>query len=197
MYNSIDSWKNKNVFEKQYALNYKQLADNYPPHWVYIIDIIQKYPAQKILDIGCGCGAMYKLCKKHFPLMEYTGIDYASEAIEVAKSVWNYDKFYVMDYKDLTTEFISNYELIHLGALLDVLPNGDEALDFILSLGPRSVIISRVKLTEKPSFYSTYTAYDEITTYAYYHNIYDLLDLFKKHNYSFDAVDDHFYLYKG
>ena len=83
-----------------------------------------------------------------------------------------------------------------MGALLDVLPNGDEVLEHVLSLSPTSVLIARMKLTDKDSYYDTYTAYDEITTCAYYHNKKNFVNLCKKYGYSISNIENNFYLKK-
>ena len=76
----------------------------------------------------------------------------------------------MLDYKQLTNSYLSNFDLIHMGALLDVLDNGDEALEYILSLSPKNILVGRMKITNEESYYTTYKAYDEITTCAYYHS---------------------------
>jgi hypothetical protein len=123
-------------------------------------------------------------------------MDYSQEAINLAIKYWSYNGFIVKDYLFLTKEFISDFDLIHLGALLDVLPNGDEALEFILSLKPRNVLIGRMKLTNESSFYETYTAYDEIKTYAYYHNRSNFIELCEKYGYEIMNIENNFYLTK-
>lgn len=198
MDNVINSWKNSKVFEKQLQLNLNELINNntYPSHWHAFISFIKEIKPKTLLDIGCGCGAFYELCSREFNEIVYTGHDYSKEAIDLAIKKWGYTGFFVKDYLSLTKKEITKFDVIHLGALLDVLPNGDEALEFILSLEPKKVIIGRMKITEKPSYYETYTAYDEITTYAYYHNKENFLNICNKHGYLIINIDNNFYLYK-
>jgi trans-aconitate methyltransferase len=199
MINVINSWKNKKVFEKQLNLNLNELRDKttYPPHWKSFIEFINQIKPNTLLDVGCGCGSLYELCRMEFPTIEYTGVDYSEDAIEIAKNKWNYNRFYVKNYLSLTNEYLLNYDLIHLGALLDVLPNADEALEFILSLNANKILIGRVKLTDKESFYDIYKAYDEIETYAYHHNKNNFLELCNKFNYNVKNIDNNFYLEKN
>ena len=89
----------------------------------------------------------------------------------------------MMDYSSLTNEFVSKFDVVHMGAVLDVLPNGDEALEHIMSLCPTNILIGRMKLTEMDSYCVTYTAYESITTYAYHHNINVVLKLAEKYCY--------------
>lgn len=200
----INSWKNTSVFKKQLAFNLKELSGNYPVHWIIILSLIKKYLPSSFLDVGCGCGALYEVCFKEFPNMSYYGVDYSEEAIDLAKLSWCGDSFSVKNYLSLTTDYVAKFDLIHLGALLDVLPNGDEALEHMLSIKPKSLLISRMKFTELPSFYETYKAYDEITTCAYYHNKDNFIKLCEKYGYEIsdtlnngnDTTHKHVYLNK-
>jgi trans-aconitate methyltransferase len=198
MNNVINSWKNNKVFEKQLELNLKELSNesNYPSHWRAFISFLKQSNPKTMLDIGCGCGSYYELCRIKHGGLTYTGMDYSQEAINLAIKHWSYTGFIVKDYLDLTKKFISEFDLVHLGALLDVLPNGDEALEFILSLEPRNILIGRMKLTNESSFYKTYTAYDEITTCAYYHNSSNFIRLCDKYGYETISIENNFYLTK-
>jgi trans-aconitate methyltransferase len=166
-----DSWNNPSVFKKQLELNISELSSpqSYPPHWNDFIRLVKHFKPKTILDVGCGCGALSEICNRHLDV-EYTGVDYSSHAIDLAKKQWSLAHFLQKDYKALSRKFINSFDLLHLGALLDVLPDGDEALSRILSLSPKSVLIGRMKHTESPSFYNTYAAYGEIETYEFHHN---------------------------
>jgi len=199
MDNVTNSWKNDKVFKKQLELNIKELSNesNYPSHWRAFISLLKENKPKSMLDIGCGCGAYYELCNREISDLKYTGMDYSQEAVDLAIKYWSYTGFIVKNYLDLTKEFIGDFDLLHLGALLDVLPNGDEALEFILSLGPKNVLIGRMKLTNEPSFYETYTAYDEIVTCAYHHNRNTFLQLCEKYDYEIMNIENNYYLTKN
>jgi trans-aconitate methyltransferase len=192
----INSWKNKNVAEKQLKLNLIEISniESYPKHWKSFIFLTKNINPKTMLDIGCGCGTYYMLCKNELPEIKYTGIDYSEDMITLAKSTWGYDDFYVKSYLELTEEYLKGFDLIHMGALLDILPNGDEALNFILSLKPKNVLLGRVKLTDKNSYYDVYTAYDEIETFAYHHNTKSFLNICKNNNYEIINIEDNFHL---
>ena len=193
----INSWKDENIFQEQLSLNCKELSSppfTYPEHWIIFIKFLKKFKTLSLLDIGCGCGAYYELCKRHVDEIDYTGIDYAKEAIDLAKKTWKYENFIVKNYKSLTQEYIKQFDLIHMGAMLDVLPNGDEALEFIMSLTPKAILIGRMKFTDKDSYYTVYKAYDKIDTYAYYHNKEKFLKLCLKYNYNKYQIENNFYL---
>ena len=193
-----NAWKNKNVFQKQLDLNLKELQDkeSYPPHWNNCILHINNFKPKNILDIGCGCGAFSKVISEQFPDMKYTGMDYSEDAIELAKKTWESDSFIVNDIMELKEEDVSKYDLLFVGALFDVMPNGDEAMEHLMSICSTSMLISRMKLTENESFYTTYTAYDEIETCAYHHSVNNFVDLCEKYSYDIYHIQSDIYLVK-
>jgi hypothetical protein len=75
-----------------------------------------------------------------------------------------------------------------MGALLDVLPNADDILDFILKFSIKYILISRIEISDIENCY-TYKAYDEITTYKYIHSKDNLLKTIYNNNYKILSVD--------
>lgn len=181
----IDSWKNGTVFEKQLELNLIQLNGNYPEHWYTFLHLVKIANPVSILDIGCGAGVFYKLLHNTYPTIEYTGVDYSEEAITLAKDFWKYDNFFVKDLWELDKDYIKNYDLLLLGAILDILPDGDAGLDHILSLKPRQLLLSRIEFTSQESHNYTYLAYNTITTYKFLHNFESFHKIREKYNYNF------------
>lgn len=192
------SWKNSNIFYKQLHLNLQELScpSNYPQHWRDFLLIMQDVAGDSIVDIGCGCGAYSQLIEKYFRFVSYTGIDYAEEAISLAKKTWPSHNFFVKDLWTLDENFISSYDIVHTSALFDVMSNGDDALNFLLSLNPKLFIISRIDFTDSNSYYDTYQAYDELTTCKYYHNKNTFLRTCNKHNYSIKQYNTNILLTK-
>ena len=131
---------------------------------------------------------IYSVPLKSFKNLEYSGIDYSVEAIEIAKENWKYDNFFVKSFDEIDKTFIENYDIIHMGALLDILPNAEEALDFILKLGVKYVILSRVEISEQREC-KTYMAYDEIITYKYRHAHDEIMKTIYINNYNVSNID--------
>ena len=102
----------------------------------------------------------------------------------------------INDVMNLKEEDVSDYDLLFVGALFDVMPNGDEAMEHLMSICSTSILISRIKLTENESFYTTYTAYDEIETCAYHHNVSNFVDLCQKYSYDIYNIQSDIYLVK-
>ncbi len=196
------AWKENNIFEKQLEFNTEQLSsvNNYALHWRQSVELIialtelRKKPLENMLDIGCGCGAFYEVCNRHLPLLDYSGVDYSDSAINLAKKTWNGGNFFVKDVKELTKDDVEKYDLIYTSALFDVMPDGDEALEHLLKLSAKNIILSRMKVTEKESYYEEYEAYG-ITTCAFYHNKSNFSELCNKYNYEIKRFsEDHFLL---
>ena len=181
----MTTWETaRKAFDRQLALNLKEF-DNHPSHWSYFIDCVSaiKKKINRVVDVGCGIGAYYALCKKHFPELKYVGIDYSPYAISLAMTHWNHTSFLTLDYKELSPRYFTSSDLLVANALCDVLDNGDECLDFILGLDVPYVMLQRVKLTDKPSFYKRYKAYRQVDTVEFYHNKETLFNITVKHNY--------------
>ena len=181
----LNEWADaQSAFPEQLALNRRQLDGDYPAHWLSLLSVLQSLldRVTRIVDVGCGAGALRPLCLRHFPYMEYIGYDYASAAVELATKTWG-EFFVVKNYIDLTPDDFGRGDILVANALADVLPNGDDCIKHLLSLGVDHLHLQRVKLTHQKSYFSTYKAYD-ITTYAYYHNVDNLNKLFSKYKYT-------------
>ena len=196
-YEKINGWKSEVAFIQQLNLNTKQFKEGYPPHWYDFINLVKSSGAKSILDIGCGCGFYYNLCLNNIPDLSYKGIDYAEEAIKVARESFSLGDFDVMDVWDINDDYIRDFDVIHLGALLDVLPNGDDLLKFILSLNAPKIILGRVKLTNECSFYKEYTVYQSVETYEYHHNSDTFFNMISDCGYSINRSGDTFLLIKS
>ena len=198
----IDSWKDSEVFEYQLALNQRELSsqEKYPSHWHHFIDCVDELQnTTRVVDIGCGAGAYYALSQRHFPEKDYIGYDYSESAVSTASRDWG-GNFECRGYEELSKDDIKTGDAVVANALCDVLPNGDECFEHLLSLKADNLIIQRMKITGWPSFYKTYDAYN-ITTYAFHHKEQDVIDSIQKHGYEYkeskmDQVNFNFLLRK-
>jgi len=191
-----NSWKNSEVFKKQLDLNLRELSslDKYPVHWNISLQILKNTHAKNLLEIGCGCGVFFKVCKENLPELNYCGSDYSEEAINLAKKTWPDGCFFTKNIMDFTRNDVVDYDIIYAGGLTNVSPNGDQMLEKILSLNVKKVLLSRIQLTNSESYYVTYKAYDTIETCSYYHNIKKIISIFSKYNYNYQIFSDHIYL---
>jgi hypothetical protein len=189
----IDSWKNKQLLEKQLSLNLEELKNMFqfvPFHIGDFLHFVERFKNEeyRLMDIGCGCGVYSEICKYYAPWIKYEGIDYAKEAIDIARKYWSGITFRQKDYKELTPEDFKNIEILHACSLHNVLPEGKECMNFLLSLNTRFIIFGKILTTSKPNYYTIYKAYDEFDTYMYFHNYTELCESFKNHNY--DIIEE-------
>jgi trans-aconitate methyltransferase len=193
-----NSWKTSSVFRQQLSLNLQELNGRYPPHWTKFLSLVEQEGLSNILDVGCGVGSYYPLLRREIGDITYTGCDFSEEAIHLAKNSWEFGNFFVLDFWELTEEILKPYDTILLNAFLDVLENGDEALNFLLSLRPNSVCIQRMAFTDEDSYYSTYQAYG-IDIYKYRHNRENFKNIvsnngYNLHQFGNDIDSEHYYL---
>lgn len=187
-----DSWKNKEVFLRQLEGNLKELngSQGYPRHWMGLSFLLDAYGThiKSILDLGCGVGAVSQFLKRHFPHISYHGIDYSEDAIKIARENWGEAespslKFSVKDFWDLQKDDVVGYDLVIESAMIDVMPNGDEAVDFLLKLQPQRVHFQRLKLIEGESHFTINQAYDTIQTCQYHHNFESFTSMLSENGY--------------
>ena len=174
------------AFEQQLARNQQEFY-NPPEHWNFCAKQIDdlKYNGNRVermVDIGCGVGGVCAVANTLE--IKYIGYDYAPAAIDVATNYWGPNLFFIKSYEDLVPDDINDNDIIVANALCDVLPNGDECFEHLLSLNAKQLLILRVRLSYgEPSSYEEYVAYDEIRTYAYKHNTLSLDKMIQKHGY--------------
>ena len=185
----INSWRDSGeVFEHQIRLNNYELQSSYPNHWKHFIKSLDfltlKHNVNRIVDIGCGAGVYSELARRHFPRLSYLGYDYSENALQVAKKSWPDSKFKLGKYQDLSSSDFNEGDVLVANGLLDILPNGDKALERLLSLSCKFVILQRINITEAVSSHNVYRAYDVIETYEYHHNITVFSNLLNQYGYS-------------
>jgi len=186
-YKHIDSWKNSHTaFKRQLELNKKQLAGEFPPHWNNFVKILKKRNPTRVVDVGCGAGCYYPICKDLE--IDYVGYDYSDRAVFLADEAWGWPgTFFNLEYKYITPEHINTGDLIVANALADVLPNGDECVEHLLSLDANELLIQRIRITEQPNHFKEYEAYD-IMTYEFYHNREQLMSTIDYYGYKLGKV---------
>lgn len=179
-------WKEASTkaFQQQFALNLRELNDP-PPHWRFFLEELGRIRnLKRVVDIGCGVGSFSKLLRMWYGDVSYVGYDYSEAAIKTATAMWSeFGDFEKKDYHDICAEDIKDGDVIVANALCDVLPDGDECFNHILSLQAKNSIILRVRTTQKESYFEEYEAYGEINTYAFYHNEDGLDKMIKSNGY--------------
>ena len=198
MHEHIDSWKNsREAFSQQLDVNIRELNLGFPPHWQHFVDYMDSLEIDRVIDVGCGAGVYGFISKKLNK--NYIGYDYSEHAINIARRTWqpeltkqmpnndNTMDFYCKDYKDLTEAEQPDTDLLVANAICDVLPNGDECLEFLLKLKYRHLLIQRMSLIEESEYSEEYQAYN-ITTYKFHHNKNKTISMIQDMGYSVNTV---------
>ena len=185
----VNSWRDSaEVFKHQLSLNRRELQSSYPVHWRPLVKSLEflttECSARRLVDIGCGVGVYSELIRNHFPEMSYVGYDYSDSALEIARRSWPSDTdFRLAKYQDISPSDMEDGDVIVVNGLLDILPNGDEALEHLLSLSCKSLLLQRINLTTELSNHRVYRAYNSIDTYEYKHNVLNFFKILKKQGY--------------
>jgi ubiquinone/menaquinone biosynthesis C-methylase UbiE len=82
--------------------------------------LISKYikKNESVLDIGCAQGGMYKILKKKFKKIDYTGVDFNKKMINLAKNKCNYKKFYFYKNKNYLNFFKKKFDVVIIFGIL-------------------------------------------------------------------------------
>ena len=144
-------------------------------HWPVLKELIDTIPKtrikRKLLDIGCGGGALgsIKMIKKRFC---YTGVDLPKVIINVAKKV-NPDNTYLQH--DLTSgeglSFIAHYDVVVMNAFIDIMQH---ALDMLYDISDKCtnyVIIHRQFITNGSTRVKTQGSYGGYTFISYINKV--------------------------
>lgn len=177
-----------NAFKQQLQFNLSVLkTKQYPVHWLSLLKYLQKNNnISTIYDIGCGIGGYYKLLQQEFTNIKYYGYDSAINAIALAKQQWcAKDTFYHMSIEDLLSHnlIFSNNDLLVANGVCETSKNGDKLFEDILNLNGANICVQRTYLTDNPSYYKEYIAYDEIQTVKFYHNTENLINIIQQYGY--------------
>ena len=183
----IDSWKNcKEAFRRQLALNKKQLEGDFHPHWNNFVKILKKETPKRVVDIGCGVGCYYPICRDL--KIDYIGYDYSFHATDLADEAWGWSGTFIpARYEEITSKDIKEGDLVVANGLIDILPNGDECLKHLLSISADRLLLQRIRMTDKPSHATNYSAYD-ITVYEFRYNEEEFFETVKNAGYNCSDV---------
>ena len=180
----VNNWKSASIPKHQLDLNLRELSSKYPPHWKSIIAMIPSH--DRMVDIGCGVGAIAGLLEKEELANPYLGIDFSENMVQCASEHWKAHEFKVGDVMNL--DVIRDNDILLCNGLLDIMPNGVESLNKILSYRAKYVLLSRINIGVAEQ-HGTYNAYGTIVPkYTYSRNtFYSIIDRSK---YSIEKVDN-------
>lgn len=83
----------KNSSENPVQKEYAQLAQKYDEKWSFYVEAtlqqtlkrVELQAGERLLDIGCGTGALLAALEKHYPEAIFDGIDPTEEMLDIAR----------------------------------------------------------------------------------------------------------------
>ena len=104
--------------------------------------LISKYieKNESVLDIGCAQGGMYKILKKKFRKIDYTGVDFNKKMINFAKNKCNYEKFYFYKNNNYLSFFKKKFDVVIIFGILH------------LNYDWKNILINAHKVAKKKNF---------------------------------------------
>ena len=101
--------------------------------------LISKYVKKNdtVLDIGCAQGGLFKILKKKFSNIDYTGLDFNKEMINLAKKKIDKKNFFLFKGKNYYSFFKKKFDVVIIFGILHLNPNW------------KSILINAYKVTKK------------------------------------------------
>ena len=101
--------------------------------------LISKYVKKNdtVLDIGCAQGGLFKILKKKFSNIDYTGLDFNKEMINLAKKKIDKKNFFLFKGKNYYSFFKKKFDVVIIFGILHLNPNW------------KSILINAYKVAKK------------------------------------------------
>ena len=97
------------------------------------------FPGIKVLDVGCASGGFFNIMHTLEPTVDYTGIDIAEPAIDLARQTYQEARFEVAD--GVTIPFDDGaFDLVHCTSVLVIEPRYQEVWEEMYRVSSRFVL---------------------------------------------------------
>ncbi len=109
-----------------------------------------------VLDIGCGQGGLYEILKKKYKKIQYTGIDFNKNMIELAQSKFLNAKFYCFTKKDYFNFFKKKFDVVVIFGILHLNSDWERILLNASKVSKRAIIFDHrieIKINKKKKLY--------------------------------------------
>jgi len=157
-------WDNKVVNESYTNMeDFRKVLDRNKSRYEYL-KLIEEIIPRNILDVGCGLGLDYVMYKKHYPNIEYHGIDICEGFIKENKKNFPEADFRVAWIQDLPFED-NSIDLVTCRGVLEHIPEPESAIKEMARVSRNSVAIIWFLIPQENEVI-------KITQSGFYRNIY-------------------------
>ena len=106
-----------------YSKHRHEVSDLYPSERVFLPRVL--FPGIKVLDVGCASGGFFNIMRTLEPTIDYTGIDIAEPAVDLARQTYPEARFELTD--GVTIPFDDGaFDLVHCTSVLVIEPRYQE-----------------------------------------------------------------------
>ena len=172
----------------------KFLKDRTQPA-IDLVNRLEEYAPNSILDLGCGPGNSTKVLKDKFPSAKITGADNSDEMLEKARGLYPDTEFISLDANGDLYKINEKFDIVFSNACIQWLPNHKELLPKMMTLlkpngilaiqipmqreHPVHIIINELENTAKWSDKITPRQYNNLTTEEYFDVLSDISNDFE------------------
>ena len=115
---NVKAWSQPSAVD-YYAKHRHEVSDLYPSERVFLPRVL--FPGIKVLDVGCASGGFFNIMRTLEPTIDYTGIDIAQPAVDLARQTYPEARFEVTD--GVTIPFVDGaFDLVHCTSVLVIEP---------------------------------------------------------------------------
>ena len=130
------AWSQPSAIE-YYSKHRHEVSDLYPSERVFLPRVL--FPGIKVLDVGCASGGFFNVMRTLEPTVDYTGIDIAEPAIDLARQTYQEARFEVAD--GVTIPFDDGaFDLVHCTSVLVIEPRYQEVWEEMYRVSSRFVL---------------------------------------------------------
>ena len=120
-----------------YSEHRHEVSDLYPSERVFLPRVL--FPGIKVLDVGCASGGFFNIMRTLEPTIDYTGIDIAEPAVDLARRTYPEARFEVTDGVIIPFDDEA-FDLVHCTSVLVIEPRYQEVWEEMYRVTSRFVL---------------------------------------------------------
>ena len=120
-----------------YSKHRREVSDLYPSERVFLPRVL--FPGIKVLDVGCASGGFFNIMRTLEPTLDYTGIDIAEPAVDLARQTYQDARFEVADGAAIPFGD-GTFDLVHCTSVLVIEPRYQEVWEEMYRVSSRFVL---------------------------------------------------------